>query len=122
MTKPSQYTNAKRPSSARCVHAEPVEAVTDLDYGTYLVTTASAPAYVLGIGTESSSLVHSSQYKTVAEWESVPLPRDAETVPLLGNIKLQLGRRAIFRLDVRDEGNETTRTTTPVCVIRRLAE
>lgn len=122
MTKPSQYKNAKTPANARCINSALVEAVIDLDYGGYLVTTASASACVLDIGPESSSLGRSSQCETAGEWETVPSRRDGETVTLLGNIQLQLGRRAIFRLDVRDDGNETTRMTAPVCVIRRLAE
>jgi hypothetical protein len=122
MTKPSQSDHAKRPVSARSIEAELVEAVTDLDYGDYLVITASASAYVLVIGPESSSLVRSFQCQTLGEWEAVPLRRDGETVPLLGIIQLQLGSRAVFRIDLLGDGIETTRTTTPVCAIRRLAE
>jgi hypothetical protein len=122
MTKPSHSENARRPVRAQRIDPGLVEAVTDLDFGRYSVTTASASAYVLDIGPESSSLVRSSRCQTLGEWEAVPLRRDGETVPLLGIIQLQLGRPAIFRLDIRGDGIETTRTTTSVCAIRRLAE
>lgn len=121
MTKHSQSKNAKGPVSAQRIDPGLVEAVTDLDFGRYSVVTASASAYVLDIGPESSSLVRSSRCQMVGEWGEVPLRRDGETVPLLGIIQLQLGRRAIFRIDVRGDGIDTTRTTTPVCAIRRLA-
>lgn len=122
MTQPSHSDHAKRPVSARSIDAEPVGAVTDLDFGRYLVLTASASAYVLVVGPDCSSLVRFSCRQTLGEWESAPLRRDGGTVPLLGIIQLQLGCRAIFRIDVRGDGIETTRTTTPVCAIRRLAE
>lgn len=121
MTKPSQSRQALGPGSARCIDSPPVEAVTDLDYGRYLVITASASVYVIVVGPESSSLVRSFQSQTVGEWEAVPLRQEGETVPLLGIIQLQLGRRAVFRIDVLGDGIETTRTTTPVSAIRRLA-
>jgi len=119
MTKAS---HAKGRVSAQRIDPGLVEAVTDLDFGRYSVITASASAYVLDIRPQSSSLVRSSQCQTVGEWEAVPLRRDGETVPLLGIIQLQLGRRAIFRLDIRGDGIETTRTTTLVRLIRWLAE
>lgn len=122
MTKPSQSKNAKRPVRAQRIDPGLVEAVTDLDFGRYSVITASASEYVLDIGPASSSLVRCSRCQTVGEGESVPLRRDGENVPLLGIIQLQLGCRAIFRIDVRGDGIETTRTTTPVRVIRRVAE
>lgn len=121
MTKSSQSKNPKRPVSAQSAAPGAVEVVTSLDGGRYLVTTASASVYVLDIGPESSSLVRSSQHQTLGEWEAVPLRRDGEAVPVLGVIQLQIGRRAIFRLDIRGDGVETTRTTTPVLAIRRLA-
>jgi hypothetical protein len=99
-----------------------VEALTDIDYGRYLVITASASIYVLDIGPESSSVGRSFQAEIVTDWTAAPLRRDEETVPLLGIIQLQLGQPAVFRIDVRGDGIETTRTTTPVRVIRRLVE
>jgi hypothetical protein len=122
MTKPSQYKNAKRPVSARCINSGLVEAVTDLDYGRYLVITASASEYVLDVGPHSSSPTRSFQWQTAREWEAIPLRRDGEMVALLGILQLQLGRPAVFRIDIRGDGIETTRTTTSVCVIRRLTE
>lgn len=106
---------------ARCVGSLPVEAITDLDYGRYLVVTASTSICVLDIGPQSSSLVRFPEYGSANDWEGVPLRGDNETVPLLGIVHLQLGARAVFRIDVRGDGVETTRTTTPVCAIRRLA-
>jgi hypothetical protein len=122
MTKPLQSNDANRPVSAQCIDSVPAEAVTDLDYGRYLVISASASVCVLDVGPESSSLVRSPQPPTVREREAVPLRRDGETLPLLGTIQLQLRRRAVFRIDVRGDGIETTTMTTPLCVIRRLTE
>lgn len=121
MTKRWQPKQALGRGSARCIDSPPVEAVTDLDYGRYVVITASGSVYVLVVEPDFSSLVRSFQSQTVGEWEAVPLRRDGETVPLLGIIQLQLGRRAVFRIDVRGDGIETTRTTTPVSAIKRLA-
>lgn len=120
MSKPSQSGKALGAGSARCLHSLAVEAVTDLDFGRYVVITASASVYVLVVGPESSSLVRSVQSQAVGESETVPLRRDEETVPLLGIIQLQLGCPAVFRIDVLGHGIETTRTTTPVTAIRRL--
>jgi len=122
MTKPSQSKNAKRPASARCIDSGLEEVVTDLDFGRYLVITASASEYVLDVGPHSSSLTRSLEWQTVRDWEAVPLRRDGETVALLGIIQLQLGRPGVFRIDVRGDGIETTRMTTSVCDIRRLTE
>jgi hypothetical protein len=122
MTKTSESDHEDRSLRALRIDAKSVEAVTDLDYGRYLVVTSSGSVYVLIVGPELSSLVRFSQCPTVGEWEAVPLRRDGETVPLLGIIELQLGRRAVFRIDVRGDGIETTRTTTPVSAMRRLAE
>lgn len=122
MTKPSQSQNATTPGGARCIDSGLVEAVTDLDYGRYLVITVSASEYVLDVGPQASSLIRSFQRQTKREWEAVPLRRDGEIVALLGIIQLQIGRPAVFRIDVRGDGIETTRTTTPVCDIRRLTE
>lgn len=121
MTKP-QCKNAQRPANAPCISSGLVVAVTDFDFGRYLVITASDSEYVLDIGPESSSLTRSPQRPNVREREAAPLRRDGETLPLLGIIQLQLGRRAVFRIDVRGDGIETTRTTTSVCVIKRLTE
>lgn len=104
----------------RCADTESVEAVTDLDFGRYLVVTASGSVYSLRVGPGSSSVVRSSHCPADGEWEAVPLRRDGEAVPLVGIIELQLGRRAVLRIDVRGDGIETTRTTTPVKTIRRV--
>lgn len=122
MTKPSQSNNTKRPVSAQCINSGLVEAVTDLDCGRYLVITASASEYVLEVGLHSSSLTRSIHWHTVREWEAVPLRRHGEIVALLGITQLQPGRPGVFRIGVRGDGIETTRTTTSVCVIRRLTE
>lgn len=119
--KRSKVKQVLGPDKARCLETQPMEALTDLDYGRYLVITASASIYVLEIGPGSSSLVRSSGDIETSEWERVPLRRDNETVPLLGIVQLQLGSRAIFHVDVRGDGVETVRTTTPVWAIRRLA-
>jgi len=120
MSKPPQSENAKDPATAQGIYPGPVEAVTDLDFGRYSVVTASDSTYVLDISPGSSSLIRSPRCHAVGELEAVPLRRDGETVPLLGIIQLQLGRRASFRIDVRSDGIETTRTTTTVRAIERL--
>lgn len=122
MTKPSQSDSEERLLGSHGLDHGFVEAVTDLDPGRFLVITASDAEYVLDIGPQPSALVRSPQRQTAGEWKAVPLRRDGEAVPLLGIIRLEVGRRAIFRLDVRGDGIETTRTTTPVCSIRRLTE
>lgn len=121
MTKPTKSKSETRFLCAQGIDSGLVEAVTDLDFGPYLVITASAADYILDIGPSSSSLARFPHRQTTGEREAVPLRRDGETIRLLGIIQLQLGRRAVFRLDVRGDGIETTRTTTPVCSIRRLA-
>jgi hypothetical protein len=113
----------KRILRARSIDGDSVHAVIDLDYGRYLVVSASGSAHFLGVGSESSSVVRSSHEPAAErEWEAVPLRRDGEAVPLLGIIELQLGRRAVLRIDVRGDGIETTRTTTtPAKTLRRAA-
>lgn len=119
--KRSESNRVSTPDNARGFDTQPMEALTDLDYGRYLVITASASTYVLEIGPESSSLVRFSGEVKTKEWERAPMRMDNEIVPLLGIVHLQLGTRAIFHIDVRGDGVETVRTTTPVSTIRRLA-
>lgn len=121
MTKPSKSNNETKLLCAQNIDPGLIEAVTDLDSGRYLVVTTSGAEYVLDIGPQPSSLVRSTRRQTTGEREAAPLRRDGETLRLLGIIQLQLGRRAIFRIDIRGDGIETTRTTTRVCSIKRLA-
>jgi hypothetical protein len=122
MTKPSQSDNANWPLRDRGINTGRAEAVTALDPGLYRVISASAAEYILNIGPLSSSLARFPHCQIMGEREAVPLRRDGESMPLLEIIQLQIGRPAVFRIDVRGDGVETIRTTTPVCAIRRLTE
>ena len=110
----------------RCIPASPVEEVTNLDFGRYVVVTGSLSTYVVEVDAEHSTLVRTPAHgampglQSTAVWESVTMRRDKEFVPLLDIIRLRVGHRAIFRIDVRRDGVETTRTTTPVSAINKL--
>lgn len=90
------------------------DALTDEDVGRWRISTEST-TYVLDLDARTSTRLRR------ADDAAVDLRRDGDAIPLARLIACQRGAPAVLLLDVRGDGVQTVRTTTPVQRITRQA-
>jgi hypothetical protein len=97
--------------------------ITDTDFGTYRMRTASGTTYRLNLRPEGSTLTRLPiRDSPDEEYDQSVLRKDGEPLPLLGIVRAAVGASAAFWVDVRRDGIRTFRLTTPVMAIEREEE
>lgn len=102
-----------------------MDALTNHSRGIFEVRTASGSLYKLALSDDGqASLVRVARDQMPTD-EFIDLPasdlrKDGEHIPILGIDKLAVGQRGTLWLDIRGDGVETLRDTTPVVSISRL--
>ncbi|GAA1115725.1 hypothetical protein [Arthrobacter flavus] len=98
-----------------------IERVTRRDRGDYKFITSSGSVYRLVLKDDSKTLTRFTQIESATEDyedESVSdLRRDGDPIPVLNFSDLEVGKNGNFWLQIRDDGVETFRCTTPITTI-----
>lgn len=102
-----------------------MDALTNHSRGIFEVRTASGSVYRLALSDDGQASLVRVARDQVPTHEFADLPvsdlrNDGKHISLLGIDKLAVGQRGALWLDIRGDGVETLRVTTPVVSISRL--
>lgn len=98
-----------------------IERLTGHDRGVYKLVTSSGSVYRLLLGDDSKTLTRfTNPEPATKDYEDEPvsdLRRDGDPIPVLNFSHLGVGEHGNFWLQIRDDGIETFRCTTPITTI-----